>query len=136
MGRTALVLLLAFPAAGATLNVAPVIVELTEENRTALIALKNEGAEPARVQLTIHAWQEGAGGQIVLQPTSEVELWPPLLSLAPGERRNVRVGAAAARAPSSEKAYRLIIDELPSPLPPARGLRIPTLTRLSLPVFL
>jgi fimbrial chaperone protein len=135
MWRIGLALVVALPVRGATINIAPVIIELSRESRTALVAVKNEGAETVRLQLTVHSWQEGAGGQIVLQPTSELELFPPLLQLAAGERRNIRVGAAGANGPPVEKAYRLIVDELPSPLPPTRGLRIPTLTRLSLPVF-
>jgi fimbrial chaperone protein len=118
----------------AVLNVAPVLIHLSQESPSALVALKNEGTDAVRVQLTVHAWQEGPEGQIVLQPTSELELFPPLLQLAPGEKRNIRVGTSA-RTGARERSYRLVIDELPSPLPPARGLQIPTLTRLSLPVF-
>jgi fimbrial chaperone protein len=136
MWRMGLALVVALPVRSATINIAPVIIELSPESRTALVAIKNEGVETVRVQLTVHAWQEGTDGKIVLSPTSEMELFPPLLSLAAGERRNIRIAAAGAPGAPVEKAYRLIIDELPSPLPPARGLRIPTLTRLSLPVFL
>jgi fimbrial chaperone protein len=64
-----------------------------------------------------------------------MEVFPPILQLAPGEKRNIRVGGTL-RSEAVERTYRLIVEELPAPRPLSeRALEIPTLTRLSLPIF-
>ncbi len=121
--------------AAAALNVTPVLIQLSPGSPSALLALRNEGGEPARVQLTIHLWQEGPQGQVILNATSEVEVFPPLLTLGPGEKRNIRLGGDL-RSAAIERSFRLIVEELPSPRAhPERAVEFATLTRLSLPVF-
>jgi fimbrial chaperone protein len=70
-----------------------------------------------------------------LDNTKDVFLYPPLLVLKPGERRNARVAAEPSLFGSVEKTYRLIAQELPR-APKAGGKpQVQVLTRLSIPLF-
>lgn len=131
-----LALLLASPgrAAGAGLEVTPVQAELTEKEPNALVSLRNGTETPVRYQVSVQAWDQGPGGEMVLAPTADVVFFPALLSLAPGERRNLRVGAKAAFG-EREKTYRLFIEELP-PAPGSTPSGVRVLTRVGIPVYL
>ncbi len=123
------------PAPAADLEVSPVVVDLAAGRRTALLTLRNAGAAPARFQARAFAWTNGTDGAMKLAPTREVAVFPPLLELAPGESRNLRVGTDAPAA-AVERAWRLTVEELPREDAPREGVRVQVLTRLGLPVFL
>jgi fimbrial chaperone protein len=123
------------PAGAAELDVSPVLVDLAAGRRTALLTVRNAGAAPARFQARAFSWAQGPDGVMQLSPTREVAVFPPLLELAPGESRNLRVGTdAPARA--VERAWRLSVEELPREDEPPAGVRVRVLTRVGLPVFL
>ncbi len=123
------------PAPAAEIEVSPVVVELGPRQRTALLTVRNAGAEPARFQAKAFTWTNGADGAMKLAPTREVAVFPPLLELAPGEVRNLRVGTDAPVA-AAERAWRLTVEELPREDAPGSGVRVRVLTRVGLPVFL
>jgi fimbrial chaperone protein len=71
---------------------------------------------------------------MLLTPTRDIVVFPTMLTLKPGETRNVRVGALLV-AGSSERSYRVFVEELP-PLPGARrSAGIQVLMRMGIPVF-
>lgn len=142
--RTPLPLLLALcaatlgaapPALAAELEVSPVLVELAGDKRTALLTVRNGGAAPTRFEAKAFAWTQGADGAMKLSPTREVAVFPPLLELAPGESRNLRVGTDAAPR-DTERAWRLTIEELPREDASPAGMSVRVLTRIGLPIFL
>ncbi len=122
-------------AAAAEIEVSPVVVELAARQRTALLTVRNAGAEPARFQAKAFAWTNGVDGVMKLVPTRELAVFPPLLELAPGESRNLRVGTDAPAA-DVERAWRLTVEELPREDAPPAGAGVRVLTRVGLPVFL
>lgn len=125
----------AFPAAAAELEVSPVVLELGPRQRTALLTVRNAGAEAARFQAKAFSWTNGTDGAMRLSPTRELAVFPPLLELAPGESRNLRIGTDAPVA-SVERAWRLTVEELPREDAPPAGVGVRVLTRVGLPVFL
>lgn len=131
----ALAALAARPAAAAELEVSPVLVELGAGRRTALLTLRNAGAAAARFQAKAFSWTNGADGKMRLAPTREVAVFPPLVDLAPGESRNLRVGTDAP-AGAVERAWRISVEEMPREDAPPAGVRVRVLTRVGLPVFL
>jgi fimbrial chaperone protein len=75
---------------------------------------------------------------MLLSPTADIVFFPKLLTVAPREERKIRVGTLAA-AGTTEKTYRLFIEELPSVGKAAPGSTAPqirVLTRAGVPIFL
>ena len=128
---------LAWPARSAAIGIDPILLELSGETPTTLLVLRNDGSEPVRLQLRAFNWAQNLKGEMQLSPTTELVLFPPLLEIAPGEKRNIRVGTTAQPGPA-ERSFRVLVDELP----PMRkssagpGLGVATLSQFSLPAFL
>jgi fimbrial chaperone protein len=70
-----------------------------------------------------------------LENTRDVTVYPPLLALKPGERRNVRVAVPGSAFGAVERTYRVIIQELPGAPKTGSARQVQVLTRLSIPVF-
>jgi len=121
-----------------TFQVNPVQLFLSARTKSALLTVRNESADTLRFQLSVHAWDQSPQGEVILGPTEDVVFFPSLLSLAPGEERRVRVGAVIPIA-SSEKSYRIFIEELP-PLSKPKGspgeTQVRLLTKMGIPIFL
>jgi len=99
------------------------------------VALRNVGKEPVRLEVQATRWSQSPEGQLETAPTDELVVFPPLLTLAPGEERNLRVGATA-RPGAAERSYRVFLQELPPPEKPGERQQVRVLSRLGLPVFL
>jgi fimbrial chaperone protein len=137
--RLVLLLCLALGQAGAgwasTFTVNPVQVYLTPKGRSVLLTLRNVSEETLRFQLDVFAWEQNSRGEMELQPTRDIVFFPGLLTLGPGEERNIRVGAATP-AGVAEKTYRIFVEELPPPSGatlPAGHVRV--LTKVGIPIF-
>ncbi|MCM2333997.1 MAG: fimbria/pilus periplasmic chaperone [Anaeromyxobacteraceae bacterium] len=124
----------ALPASGAELDVSPILIELGGATTTALVTVRNAGAESVRLQLRAYRWDQDDRGQMELSPAPEVVVYPPLLELPPGASRNVRLGADL-RPGDAEGAFRLFLEELPAPPGPAGQNQVRVLTRVGIPVF-
>jgi fimbrial chaperone protein len=108
----------------------------TGEQATALW-LENKGDAPVTLQVRTFAWSQ-PGGEDQLDAQDAVIASPPIATVAPGARQLVRViRRTAAAAP--ESAYRLLVDELPSPPPSgpegAPQARLTVQMRYSIPLF-
>lgn len=118
-------------------KVTPIQVSLSTRTSSTLLTLSNESDDTIRFQLSAFAWNQSPKGAIELSPTEDVVFYPPLLTLKPGEQRNIRVGMKAAVGPI-EKTYRLFVEELP---PPEKadaapgGSQVTFLTRMGIPIF-
>lgn len=142
--RLALVALLALtapllPGAGgvraAEVQVNPVVVSLSSAVRSAIVVVRNQGSETARFELQARGWGQGPSGEMLLDSTADLAVYPPVLVLAPGEERNVRIGAATPFGPV-EKTYRVFLQEMAPPEKPEGAAQIRVLSRIGLPVFL
>ncbi len=126
--------LLAGPAS-ASVEVSPIRIELTRAASNALVALVNTGTEEARFELRLVSWKQDGTGQLQLDNTSDVSVYPPLLVLKPGERRNARVAVMPSVFGPVERTYRLLAQELPRAPKAGAGAQVQVLTRLSIPIF-
>lgn len=105
------------------------------EQATALW-LENHGRESITLQIRVHDWAQ-AGGANQESATQAVVVSPPIATVEPGQRQLVRV---IRREPPvvGEKAYRLLVDELPRPAPAVGNgvaARLAVQMRYSLPLF-
>jgi fimbrial chaperone protein len=122
-------------AAGGGLEVSPIRVDLSRSAAAAMVSLHNSSDEQLRYELKVVSWDQDQEGQMRLEPSSEVALFPQILSLQPGERRNVRLGVQPALFGPLEKTYRLLVDQLPPAPRPNGGSQVRVISRISIPVF-
>ena len=120
-------------ASAASLGVSPVRVTLSESQSMGAITVRNDGTEPASLQMEMLSWSQ-AEGQDVLTPTRELLANPPIFTVPAGGSQLVRVGLRRAPDGQRELTYRIVLQELPPPPnPDFNGTRM--LMRISLPVF-
>lgn len=120
-------------ACASLVRISPLGINLSPDHRAATMTLQNEADTPVSLQVRVFAWQQGEAGML-LAPTTDVVAGPAMVTLAPGATQLIRV---LARNPGdgTERAYRVLVDELPSISTASRG-QVQVLTRYSLPLFL
>jgi fimbrial chaperone protein len=134
--RVVLTALFASPCAmpqAASLQVAPVLVEVPAPGATSALKLRNEGNRPLDAQIRIFRWTQ-VDGNDTLTPTNDVAASPPLASLRPNTDYTVRIVRTSKAPVTKEEAYRLLIDELPAPAAP-QSATVNIALRYSIPVF-
>ncbi len=127
-------LLYAQGSAAGSFSVNPVRIELSAAEPNAVIHVENTGGKAVTVQLMTMAWSQ-VDGRDQLHPTREILSTPQIFSLKPQARQVVRLGSL--RQPDSAKvlAYRLLLEEIPSPpAPDFKGLQVAL--KISMPVFI
>jgi fimbrial chaperone protein len=122
-------------AVAAEVQVSPVIVSLSPAARSAIVVVRNQGREAARFELQARSWTQDPAGEMILGPTSDLAVYPPVLSLAPGEERNVRIGAITPFG-AVEKTYRVFLQEMAPPETADAPAQVRVLSRIGLPIFL
>jgi fimbrial chaperone protein len=120
-------------ALAGTFNVSPVKINLSKNSSTAILQVSNAGNSDTTIQLQSMRWiQDGEGDK--LQPTREIIATPQIFSIKAGATQLIRVGMVNRPDPVNETAYRLILDEIPSPPEPGfKGLQVAL--KISLPIF-
>jgi len=114
-------------------NVKPVRIEFSARQPQTSVSVTSLGDAPVTIQVHAVAWNPQGTGE-VFADSDDILLNPPILNLAPGQTRFVRMGLRRANTGPVETSYRLIFEELPPPPTPGfKGLK--TLLRISIPVF-
>lgn len=108
----AVVLLFARCAMGATLQVAPVMLNLSTAQRAGALYLTNTGSQPIHAQIRVYHWTQ-AQGKDVLTLTDDVVSSPAVTSLLPGQQQLVRIVVLNPSERPQEQSFRLLVDELP-----------------------
>jgi len=132
---TAALVLGAGPARAAEVQVSPVIVSLSPTARSAIVLVRNQGQETVRFELQARSWTQSPAGEMLVEPTSDLAVYPPVLTLAPGEERNVRIGAITPFG-AVEKTYRVFLQEMAPPETSEATAQVRVLSRIGLPIFL
>lgn len=124
------------PTDAANFGVSPLSVDLTTQQRSAVITVSNDDTKV--IQLKVHAvrWTQNAKGEDQYQPTEDLVFFPKRLEIKPGEQRIIRTGLPAAPLTGDERAYRLYVEELPPvDLPTDGQTKLSVLLSFALPVF-
>lgn len=120
----------------ANFTVRPMQIVFTPARKTAVITLKNISKQELRFQIRAFTWDQSPRGDMQLDSTKDIVLFPQLLVLGPGQQRPIRLGMSGAIG-EVEKAYRVFFEELPpgnGAVPPAvNGVQMRV--RVGLPVF-
>lgn len=120
-------------ALAGSFEVNPVRVDLSAATRSAALTVRNNGTEPVVVQVSVQAWSQRDGAD-VLEATNDVLASPPIATIAPDKEQIVRIGLRRAPDPAKELSYRLFLQEVPPPPRPGfQGLQVAL--RVGLPIF-
>jgi len=116
----------------------PIDPVLESDQRASALWLENRGTDPVMLQMRIFSWrQDGKDEQYDEQ--REVIGSPPMIRIAPGAKQLLRLTRLQASPAGSERAYRIVIDEIPTPDTTgqdAEGKAIRFQMRYSVPLFL
>lgn len=128
---------LSLAAAGAgsagSLSVSPIRVEVLQPATSGNVTLRNESGRPLVGQVRVFEWAL-RDGKDHFTPTDQVIASPPIVQLAPGSDALVRLLRLAGAPVDGEKAYRLVIDEVPN-ANRVRNMGVNLAVRYALPLF-
>lgn len=120
-------------SAAASLQVAPVRIDVPPAVSASKLTLTNTGDMPINAQVRIFKWTQ-SGGQDKLTETRDVVASPPIAELQPGMSNVIRIVRTSKATVGGEETYRILVDQIP----PARnkpGMGISFVLRYSIPVF-
>lgn len=121
-------------ATAGSFSVSPVRATLSAQNTVESLTVRNNGAEPAVVQLEVLSWSQDENAEDVLSSTREILATPPIFTVPAGGTQVIRVGLRRSVEPGRELSFRLFLQEVPpAPKPGFQGLQVAL--RLSIPVF-
>jgi fimbrial chaperone protein len=127
-----LALILSAVARADGLSISATRLLLGADGATDSISVTNRGDRPKLIQVEAFVWNGPVDG--ALEPTREILAVPTVFELGAGERQVVRVAARPSGAVSVERAYRVIIGEVPHAVAADEsGLRFAL--RFNLPAF-
>ena len=126
-------LLLALPASASGLQVSPIGLSLASKSQADALWLTNTGSDTVHAQVRVFRWSQ-VEGKDVLEPSRDLVVSPPMVTIAPGDRQMVRVIRQIGPPTGNEASYRVIVDELPIDAGDRPGLKF--VLRYSVPVFL
>jgi len=121
------------PAGAGSLQVEPVLLDVTAPGAASTVTLRNVGTTPINAQIRVFRWSL-VNGQEKLEPTTDVVASPPAVSLAPNGQYIARVVRTSKQPVTGEESYRLLVDQLPN-LTQQKNGTINLLVRYSIPVF-
>jgi len=105
------------------LRLTPFVVEFAPKGPDAnrLFRVENETGEPAAVQVSmVRREMDDNGHERLVDAEDDFTVFPPQLILGPGESKTVRVQWLGDPQPKAELTYRIIVEQLPVELEPAR----------------
>src|SRR5947209_5781253 len=121
------------PASAGSLQVAPVLVDVTAPGAASTVTLRNEGTTPINAQVRVFRWSL-VNGKEQLDPTDDVVASPPSVTLSPKGQYITRIVRVSKQPVVGEESYRLVVDQLPD-LSQQRNGMVNLMVRYSIPVF-
>lgn len=119
----------------ASLQVAPISVAFSPQEKAKEIWLTNTSERPIRAQTRVLIWSQVAG-QDQVNPTRDLVASPSITEIKAGEQQLIRIIRIAPQNTAVEQTYRLLIDELPSSGQADAQTGLQLLLQYSIPVFI
>ena len=101
-----------FSFAATSVLIWPIDPVLEEQENATAIWLENQNTEAVYFQIRVLAWQQ-ENYDDVYNEQQDIAISPPFTLIEPGKRQMVRLVKKAPVAVGKEKAYRILIDEIP-----------------------
>ncbi|POP44986.1 molecular chaperone [Superficieibacter electus] len=121
--------------AAATILLWPIDPWLGADMNATELWIENQGNSATTMQVRIVRWTQ-EGGYERYQAQQDVVASPPILRIDRGSKQLIRLIKQTSAPAGVEKAYRIIIDEIPQPNDPSTPkLAINVQMRYSLPLF-
>jgi len=92
----------------------PIDPVIESDERSSALWLENRGKAPAQLQLRIFGWRQ-VDGEDQYDEQEAVIGSPPMLRIEPGKKQLVRLIRTGSVATGEERAYRIVVDEIPLP---------------------
>ena len=92
----------------------PIDPAINPEDKASELWLENRGDTTTLMQVRIFAWQQ-TDNQEQYQTQQQVAASPPLVRIEPGQKQLVRLIKQIPPAAGKEMAYRVVLDEIPTP---------------------
>ncbi|MEG2694390.1 MAG: fimbria/pilus periplasmic chaperone [Acinetobacter sp.] len=130
-----IVSLYSLSSSAASLQVAPISVAFSPQEKAKEIWLTNTSERPIRAQTRVLIWSQVAG-QDQVNPTRDLVASPSITEIKAGEQQLIRIIRIAPQNTAVEQTYRLLIDELPSSGQADAQTGLQLLLQYSIPVFI
>lgn len=125
----------AFSHAANSLMIWPIDPTINPDDKASELWLENRGDATTLMQVRIFAWQQ-VNQREQYQTQQQVLASPPLVRIEPGQKQLVRLIKQVPPEAGKEMAYRVVLDEIPTPRTPGpnqAGLTFQM--RYSVPLF-
>ena len=132
---TSIVSLYSLSSLAASLQVAPISVAFSPQEKAKEIWLTNTSERPIRAQTRVLIWSQVAG-QDQVNTTRDLVASPSITEIKAGEQQLIRIIRIAPQNTAVEQTYRLLIDELPSSGQADAQTGLQLLLQYSIPVFI
>lgn len=100
--------------AASSIMIWPLDPVIEDDQRAAAMWLENRGEQAVSMQVRVFGWTQ-ANHEESYENQEAVIASPPLAVIPPGQRQLVRLMNTRSAADGTELAYRVLVDELPSP---------------------
>ena len=122
--------------AAAAILIWPIDPAIESTQQASALWLENRDSKPVYLQVRILRWQQ-VNGEERYDSQTEVIPSPPVASIAPGKRQLVRLVRNSQVPPGQERAYRILVDEVPQgdAAPDTNSMGLKFQMRYSVPLF-
>ena len=133
----ALLALFAPAALAASISVKPIRLELEPGQASASLTVSDEGEESKLLQVSVVGWTRADDADRYAPADDTAPLaTPPLFRVSAGASQIVRIGFGAPPAPAAtERAWRIVVDEVPEAAPASTATQVRIRLRISVPYF-
>lgn len=113
----------------------PIDPAINPEEKASELWLENRGNSTTMMQVRVFSWQQ-INGQEQYQTQQEVVASPPMVRIEPGQKQLIRLIKQTPPVAGKERAYRVVLDEIPTPRNPGENQAGLTFQmRYSVPLF-